>query len=98
MTVRGANAFRRPDAGVRQQKIERSILPRDASGTVLWHGSRHHYCPHAPGFRTRGLRIARTLAEHVAGHPALAMWHVDNEIACHVGECFCDESVAAFRT
>ena len=79
-------------------RADPSILPRDANGTVLWHGSRHHYCPHAPGFRDRALRVARALAEHVAGHPALAMWHVDNEIACHVRECFCDASVAAFRT
>jgi beta-galactosidase len=78
-------------------RADPAILPRDASGTVLWHGSRHHYCPHADGFRTRALRIARALAEHVAGHPALAMWHVDNEIACHVEHCFCDASVAAFR-
>jgi beta-galactosidase len=25
------------------------------------------------------------------------MWHVDNEYACHVAECFCDVSAAAFR-
>ena len=25
------------------------------------------------------------------------MWHVDNEYACHVTECFCDASTLAFR-
>jgi beta-galactosidase len=37
------------------------------------------------------------LATRYAKHPALTMWHVDNEYACHIGECFCDASIAAFR-
>jgi beta-galactosidase len=30
-------------------------------------------------------------------HPALRMWHVNNEYGCHVAQCFCDASGAAFR-
>ena len=73
------------------------ILPVTADGTTLWHGSRRHYCPHSPAYHERARKIATKLAERYAGHPALAMWHVDNEYACHVGECFCDASAAAFR-
>jgi beta-galactosidase len=73
------------------------ILPVTAEGTRLWHGSRRHYCPHNPVYRERARNIATKLAERYANHPALVMWHVDNEYACHVAECFCDVSAAAFR-
>lgn len=73
------------------------ILPVAQDGTTLWHGSRRHYCPHNPNYRFYARRIATALAEHYKDHPALVMWHVDNEYACHIGECFCDHSVAAFR-
>ena len=73
------------------------VLPVTANGVTLWHGSRRHYCPHAPAYRDAALRIAHALAERYRDHPALAMWHVDNEYACHIGECFCDRSAQAFR-
>jgi beta-galactosidase len=73
------------------------ILPITADGTRLWHGSRRHYCPHSPVYRAHARDIATKLAERYANHPALAMWHVDNEYACHVTECFCDHSTSAFR-
>lgn len=73
------------------------ILPVTADGVRLWNGSRRHYCPHNPHYDEYSRRIATHLAERYKDHPALAMWHVDNEYGCHVGECFCDHSVAAFR-
>jgi beta-galactosidase len=74
------------------------ILPVTADGVTLWHGSRRHYCPHNPDYHKYATRIARELAERYKDHPALAMWHVDNEYGCHVSECYCDHSTAAFRT
>ena len=41
-------------------------------------------------------KIVTKLAERYASHPALSMWHVDNEYASGVTECFCDASAAAF--
>jgi len=73
------------------------ILPVTDDGTTLWHGSRRHYCPHSSAYHERATNIATKLAERYANHPALTMWHVDNEYGCHVGECFCDNSAAAFR-
>ncbi|HSD83849.1 MAG TPA: beta-galactosidase, partial [Anaerolineae bacterium] len=73
------------------------VLPVTAEGTTLWHGSRRHYCPHSSAYHEHARSIATKLAERYAQHPALAMWHVDNEYACHFGECFCDASAAAFR-
>ena len=74
------------------------MLPVTAEGVRLWHGSRRHYCPHNPDYHRYAARIATQLAERYKDHPALAMWHVDNEYACHNAECFCDNSAAAFRT
>lgn len=77
--------------------IHPEILPVTADGVTLSPGSRRHYCPHSPTYQAAASRIAREMAQHYRVHPALAMWHVDNEIACHVTECFCDESARAFR-
>jgi len=74
------------------------ILPVTAEGVTLWHGSRRHYCPHNPDYHKYAIRIAAQLAERYKAHPALAMWHVDNEYGCHVSECYCDNSAAAFHT
>jgi len=73
------------------------ILPVTDNGTTLWHGSRRHYCPHSSAYHDRATKIVTKLAERYANHAALAMWHVDNEYACHVTECFCEASTAAFR-
>jgi beta-galactosidase len=72
-------------------------LPQRADGTVLWPGARQHYCPSSPVYREYAARLVEALAERYAEHPALAMWHVGNEYGCHVPECFCDVSGAAFR-
>lgn len=72
-------------------------LPETANGEKLWHGSRRHYCPHSADYRRYALRITEKLADRYKGHPALVMWHVDNEYGCHISECYCDASAAAFR-
>lgn len=72
-------------------------LPVTDSGTTLWHGSRRHYCPHSLAYRKHAAEITTKLAERYASHPALKMWHVDNEYASGITECFCDASAAAFR-
>lgn len=73
-------------------------LPRRADGTVLWPGGRQHYCPSSPVYREHAARLVEAIAARYADHPALAMWHINNEYGCHVPECFCDVSAAAFRT
>lgn len=78
-------------------RMHPEILPVTAEGVTLWHGSRRHYCPHSPAYHEYATRIATLLAERYQDHPALAMWHVDNEYGCHFGECYCDVSAQAFR-
>jgi len=73
------------------------MLPVLADGVRLWPGARQHYCPSSPVYRHAAHRLAETMAEHYAGHPALTMWHVGNEYGCHVPACYCDVSAQAFR-
>lgn len=73
------------------------MLPVDADGHRYTHGSRESWCPSSPVLRAHAVRVARVLAERYGSHPAVRMWHVSNELACHNGRCFCDVSAEAFR-
>ena len=43
-------------------------------------------------------RITRQLAGRYGSHPAVVLWHVNNEYGAPLGECYCDTSAAAFRS
>ncbi|MCD7436662.1 MULTISPECIES: beta-galactosidase [Streptomyces] len=79
-------------------KAHPEALPVDRDGRTLSYGSRQTFCSSSPTYRTAALRIARTLAERYADHPAVVMWHVHNEYGCHNAACYCDTSAEAFRT
>jgi beta-galactosidase len=72
-------------------------LPQRADGTRLWPGGRQAWCPSSPVFRERALSLVTAMAGRFGGHPALAMWHVSNELGCHNVHCYCDVSADAFR-
>ena len=72
-------------------------LPVTADGVTLWPGGRQAYCPHSSAYRKTAAELVTRLAERYRNHPALAIWHINNEYGCHVSECFCDQSAAAFR-
>ncbi len=74
-----------------------SMLPITRSGKRLYHGSRQHYCPNSPDFRRKSGALVQRLAERYAKHPALTMWHLNNEYGCHVSACYCDNCAEAFR-
>lgn len=73
------------------------LLPQLEDGTVLHAGSRQAYAVSAPLFRDYALTMTRAMAERYADHPALALWHVDNELGCHVPHDYSDHAAAAFR-
>ena len=73
------------------------ILPVTMDGHTLWPGARQGFCPSSPVFRDHALALCRAMAERYADHPALALWHVSNELGCHNARCYCDASAAAFR-
>jgi beta-galactosidase len=66
-------------------------------GITLHPGARQHYCPSSPDYRERAAGLVRRVADRYKDHPALAMWHVNNEYSVHVQACYCDVSAAHFR-
>ncbi|WP_159621122.1 beta-galactosidase [Ruania rhizosphaerae] len=74
------------------------ILPRTAEGVVLHQGGRQSYAPSSPVYRDYAVKMATAIAERYAEHPALALWHIDNEIGCHVPHDFSESAERAFRT
>jgi beta-galactosidase len=73
------------------------ILPRTAEGTALGQGARQSYAVTHPLWRRYAAAMARRIAERYRDHPALALWHVDNEIGAHVPQDHSDTAAAAFR-
>lgn len=72
-------------------------LPVDRSGHTLWPGSRQSWCPSSPLFTEAATRLTEQMARRYHDHPALALWHVSNEYACHNAPCYCDTCAAGFR-
>jgi beta-galactosidase len=73
------------------------ILPVDHEGRTLWPGGRQHWRPTSPIFREHALRLVRAMAERYGRHPALAAWHVSNELGCHNVYDYSGDAVTAFR-
>jgi beta-galactosidase len=71
------------------------IVPVDADGR-RWsdNAGREHFCPSSPAYRDAVAIFVERLAERYRDHPALVMWHVNNEMRTR---CYCDTSAAAFR-
>ncbi|WP_089774067.1 beta-galactosidase [Ruania alba] len=74
------------------------ILPRTAEGVELHQGGRQSYAPSSPVYREYAVKMAKAIAERYAEHPALALWHIDNEIGCHVPHDYSESAQRAFRT
>jgi beta-galactosidase len=55
------------------------ILPVLADGSTFGFGSRQHFDVSHPAYRRKSLAMAEKMGERYAGHPALCMWHVNNE-------------------
>jgi len=72
-------------------------LPVTEDGVRLAVGSRQQYCPSSPVYRERARQLVQRIVERYADHPALELWHVNNEYGCHVSRCYCDVSASAFR-
>ena len=66
----------------------------DLSGRREPSGGRHNHCLTSPVYREAVRGMNRQLASRYGGHPALALWHLGNELQ---GECHCDLCRAAFH-
>ncbi|MFI5472253.1 beta-galactosidase [Streptomyces cacaoi] len=69
-------------------------LPRDENGDVEWWGGRQHFSHSSATYRRHAAAITEDLAARYAGHPALTMWHINNEY-CTADHG--DEAAVAFR-
>jgi beta-galactosidase len=73
------------------------ILPTDETGLRWNHGSRQCFNPNSPKYRELSAVLVRKLAERYNDHPALAMWHVNNELSQMVGQDFSEITIGKFR-
>lgn len=73
------------------------ILPTDENGLRWNHGSRQCFNPNSPKYRELSAKLVRKLAERYKDHPALAMWHVNNELSQMVGQDFSEITIDKFR-
>ncbi|WP_328460533.1 beta-galactosidase [Actinoplanes sp. NBC_00393] len=73
------------------------ILPAAADGTVRFPGGRQAWCPSSPVFRDRAYELVDRVGQRYGNHPAVALWHVSNELGCHNALCYCEASAEAFR-
>ena len=71
--------------------------PVTRDGVVLGGGSRQAYCPSSPAYADAAAGITRQLARRYGAHPAVVLWHVNNEYGAPTGECYCEVSAEAFR-
>jgi beta-galactosidase len=70
------------------------VLVVDEDGVRRRHGNRHSFCPSSPNYRRLSTGLVRALATRYADHPALRLWHVNNEYGTL---CYCDLCAEAFR-
>ncbi|MGC4983301.1 beta-galactosidase [Streptomyces sp. DT193] len=75
-------------------RLHPETLPRDEDGRTEWWGSRQHFSHSSAVYRRRAAAVTEDLAARYAGHPALTMWHINNEY-CTVD--YGDEAATAFR-
>ncbi len=74
-----------------------SVAAINREGVRLSHGGRQHYSPSSQVYREKSLHLVEQMASRYATHPALEMWHVNNELGCHTPHCYGDEAAERFR-
>ncbi|MBB6731020.1 beta-galactosidase [Cohnella zeiphila] len=71
------------------------VLSVDFEGRKRKFGQRHNSCPNSPAYRRFAAELVRKTAERYRNHPALAVWHANNEMGC---QCYCDTCEREFRS
>ncbi|WP_128435234.1 beta-galactosidase [Streptomyces cyaneus] len=75
-------------------RLHPETLPRDEDGRTEWWGSRQHFSHSSATYRRYAAAITEDLAARYGSHPALRMWHINNEYCTYD---WGDEAEAAFR-
>ncbi|MGP3733246.1 beta-galactosidase [Streptomyces sp. GDS52] len=69
-------------------------LPRDEDGRTEEWGGRQHFSHSSATYRRHAAALTEDLAARYAGHPALTMWHINNEYCTYD---WGDQAAARFR-
>ena len=70
------------------------VLSVGFDGLPRGYGMRHNFCPNSPNYRRLSRALAKALAERYRNHPALLLWHINNE---YISLCYCDRCAQGFR-
>nr|BFE60944.1 beta-galactosidase [Dactylosporangium thailandense] len=73
------------------------VLPVDRHGRVMAQGGRQAWSPSSPVYREHSLALVEKMAERYGAHPALALWHVSNELGGHNSRSYDGATAVAFR-
>ena len=73
------------------------IHARNRDGATLWPGSRQHYAPTSPDYRRLASELVARTVERYQDHPAVVLWHLNNEYGCHTAHDYSEPAAAAFR-
>ena len=63
-------------------------------GTRMKPGARANFCPSSPEYISRSLAIVKQLAKRYGRHPAVTLWHINNEYEHY---CYCPACAERFR-
>lgn len=77
-------------------KAHPDILPVNFDGVRLSHGGRQQYCAASSVYRAKASALVEKVSSRYANHPAVVMWHINNEYGCHAPYCYCENSRLAF--
>ncbi|MDQ1025738.1 beta-galactosidase [Streptomyces umbrinus] len=75
-------------------RLHPDTLPRDEDGRTEWWGGRQHFSHSSATYRRYAAAITEELAARYGSHPALTMWHINNEYCTYD---WGDEAAATFR-
>ncbi|MFD8008993.1 beta-galactosidase [Streptomyces sp. NPDC058955] len=75
-------------------RLHPETLPVTEDGRTEWWGGRQHFSHSSATYRRYAAAITEDLAARYAGHPALTMWHINNEYCTFD---YGNEAAAAFR-
>ncbi|MGR4880355.1 beta-galactosidase [Streptomyces sp. LARHCF249] len=75
-------------------RLHPDTLPVTEDGRTEWWGGRQHFSHSSATYGRYAAAITEDLAARYGGHPALTMWHINNEYCTFD---YGDEAAAAFR-
>jgi beta-galactosidase len=73
------------------------IHARNREGATLWPGSRQHYAPTSADYRRLAAELVTRTVERYQDHPAVVLWHLNNEYGCHTAYDYSESAAEAFR-